>query len=305
MAGSVCACTRPTGDGAVLCVTCGTWLARYLRDVTALVYELATTRSRQSRTGGQAIGGGHSSDRPLPWDQRASEATDVLRVALVGAARVVLEQHPSRPGGPRCTTCAHPSCLAYALDAPANSLPAISRWLLHHVDWIRHRDEAEDILTEIRAAVRRCRNVIDRRPDLSYLGPCGEQIDPWTDGRGLERTDCPEELWVPTGKAKAPCRACLAEHDVELRRAWALAAAEQQLETAAVISQALSRLGQEVTASQIRGWAFRGRLVAHGTDQDDRPLYRVGEVIDLLASFARRAEELDRKREAKIQRRTG
>jgi hypothetical protein len=285
MTSAVCACTRPIGDGAVLCVHCGDQLARDLGDVTALVDELATTRSRQSRTGGQAIGGGHSSDRPLPWDQRSSEATDVLRVALVGAARVVLEHQD--------------------IAAPRNGLPAISRWLLHHVEWLRHRDEAEDILTEVRAAVRRCRAVIDRRPDLSYLGPCGEQIDPWTDGRGVERTDCPEELWVAAGKAKAPCRACLAEHDVELRRAWALAAAEQQLETAAVISQALSRLGQEVTASQIRGWAFRGRLIAHGTDQDDRPLYRVGDVIDLLASFARRAEELDRKREAKTQRRTG
>jgi hypothetical protein len=60
-----------------------------------------------------------------------------------------------------------------------------------------------------------------------------------------------------------------------------------------------------VTASQIRGWAFRGRLIAHGTDQDDRPLYRVGDVIDLLASFVRRAEELERKRERKGQRRTG
>lgn len=292
-----CACSRPLADNAYLCSHCARHLARLIGDVTALVSELETTRSRQSRTGSAGVGvTSRASERPLPWDERAARATARLRLALVNAARVVLEQHPGRPGGPRCPDCEHPSCLAYQLQAPVNTLPAVAGWLLHHIEWLRHQPEAPDIRTNIEGAIGRVRRVIDRRPDVSYLGPCGEQVDPWTDPRGKTRTDCPAELYANAGDQHVDCRGCTAQHNVELRKAWLLAAAEQQLETASVISQAVSRLGQTVTASMIRGWAFRGRLAAHTADVDGSPLYRVGDVLDLLASEAARAEQLEQRR---------
>ena len=79
------------------------------------------------------------------------------------------------------------------------------------------------------------------------------------------------------------CPACSTEHDAATRREWLLEAARDQLLHAGWMAAALSALlGEQVTDAQVRGYAHRGRIVAHGTDERGRPVYRVGDVLDMV-----------------------
>ena len=49
-------------------------------------------------------------------------------------------------------------------------------------------------------------------------------------------------------------------------------------------------------ARSIRSWAKRGQLAQHGEDREGRPLYNLGEVLDLAAADAARREENRAKR---------
>jgi hypothetical protein len=86
-------CTRPTGDQAYLCLGCTHQLVKVLAEAPALAVELETTRRRQSRTGGQGSGVvTRSTVRPLPWDENASQAADLLQSTLVAWAKLVHEE---------------------------------------------------------------------------------------------------------------------------------------------------------------------------------------------------------------------
>jgi hypothetical protein len=99
------------------------------------------------------------------------------------------------------------------------------------------------------------------------------------------------------------CRDCRTVYDVAERREWLLHSAEDVLATAPVISRALTRMGSEVMPDRIRQWASVSgggrRLVRRGRDRSGVPLYRLGDVMDLLAAEARRQAELGAAREAK------
>jgi hypothetical protein len=254
------ACTRPVADNARLCQRCTERFARDLGDIGALAQELQTTRLRQSRIGGQATGVlSRSSERPLPWDQRASEAADVLRSTVVAWVRVVLEER-----GARC---------------PVDSLAAMGTFLLSHREWLRHHEAADECADEIGHATKNARHVIDRAPGRSYAGPCRETIQA-TDEQG--EACCLAELHVRDGAKMVTCPLCSAEHDVADRKAWLLAVAENQLVTASELHRLLQFVGQAVPHSTIRSWVHRSRLAAHGQTPDGHPLYRVGDAFDLL-----------------------
>ncbi len=260
---AICTCGRPVQD-ATICAGCSGRLERALGDVPALAQELLITRTRQNKTGGQGIGiVVRSHERPLPWDQRASEATDVLRSTLVGWVRVVLEEASSRPPMPR------------------DHLADLARFLLGQVHWLRQHPAAGEAVDELVHAVDNAQYVIDRAPDRVYAGPCREEwADQETEDRGAYC--CTASLYARSAHGTVVCPNCHAEHDVDARRDWLLALAEDQLATATELSNALSRLGRPVVPSTIRSWTTRGRLTAHSTTDRGHPLYRVGDVTALL-----------------------
>src|SRR3954469_11779790 len=90
----VATCDRPRPGNAHICGACAGQLERDLGDIPGLVDQLDVTLSRQASGG---AGGG--SERPLPFDPRASEALDGLRTTLVGWTRVLLEAYEE--DGPR------------------------------------------------------------------------------------------------------------------------------------------------------------------------------------------------------------
>lgn len=264
----VCGCGKPLRDNALLCHKCTGRLRRDLGDIGGLAEEVETTRLRQSRTGGQAIGGGHSSDRPLPYDDRPVLRARRLREVCREWAGFVVE-HRGTPW-------------------PRDLLGDYGVFLLGQVDWLRHRDEAPAMFDALTGAIGRVRGSIDRRADRVYAGPCGA-MDYAEDGSLILCSQpCPGDVYGRPWAKTATCATCGAEHDTADRRLWLLAAVEDQLAHVALLSKALSNLGRPVADPTIRSWVSRGRLVAHGEDPHGRALYRVGDVLDLIALDAER-----------------
>ncbi len=260
---AVCSCGRPVQD-ATICQDCSDRLEQALEDTPALVHDLEITRSRQSRIGSQSIGiVVRGAERPLPWDQHASEATDLLRDTLNSWVRVVLDGGAARPR---------------MLAGQASRITVMARFLLAHHERLRQHPDAADAVDEIGHAVDNARRVTDRAPDRMYAGPCREEYGP--DGDTGERC-CTAHLYATNPRA-VQCPNCKAIHDVPPRQAWLLAVAQDQLETATNLSQALSRLGESVTPERVRKWAQRGRVLPHGHNERGHPLYRVGDVLELL-----------------------
>lgn len=314
-------CDDPT-DGTV-CRRETTALAEHLRQVVALAGEVETSVARLARYGerGGRVGtvpedepdvddGARRRlpvmvhgwvarlDKPkpgallvtqLPFHQGKGDRAAAASNAIVTWARHVCEERGigvPRPGpviGPLCRAgwgCTHPTC---ALIRARTVDPGVARaavFLLTQLEWIRHRPEAADAVEELSAAAVVLRLCVDAPPVLQYAGPCWND-DP-IDGQ------CETELYAVEGRATVRCPGCDAVHDMGLRRAWLLEQSPDVLLNAATMAAALSSLDQPVTASMIRNYADRGRIVAHGRDRDDRPTYRVGDVLDVLALTARR-----------------
>jgi hypothetical protein len=258
---------------STICGACLADLERALGSAGALAAELQVTFARQARLGSGA--GRRSAERPLPYDGRASRLALRLRTELVGWARVLAEHAPEPLPGPVCVACRHRSCRAIRKTRmPADTIGATAAWLLLHLDEIRQHEAAAEMVANITALTRSAERLIDRPADRVYSGPCDV---------------CGDDLFGRLDAAEVACRGCGARYDVAARRQWLLAEAEDVLAGAALISRALTRLGSEVRVERVRQWASRGQLAAHGVDANGRPLYRVGDVIDLLERMTLKA----------------
>lgn len=242
-------CDRPARDANV-CNTCAAKLEIALSDVPALTDELETTLTRQARIGDPSGGNRRGGETLVPFHPRASEVGWTLWQTLVAWVR---ELHTEPEGYPH--------------DSPS----IMSRWLLTRAERIRQHQAGGEAVDELTTAVDQVWRVIDRPAQRWYAGACS----------------CGEHLYATPGARSFTCRGCGADYDVAQRQEWLRAAAEDQLAHAALISQALTTLALPVTPQRIRKWAERGQLVAHSVDTHGRALYRVGEVIELLARSAR------------------
>jgi hypothetical protein len=267
---------------------CTEKLERRLASIPGLADDLELAQARQGASG--ARNGSASTETPLPFDGRATEAAMQLRVELVALVRE-LEADPGRH--------------------PANTLQAMGRWLLTRVEVIRQRPDADAILDSATATVRHVEWVVDRRADRWYAGPCralcAAAKAPRTVGslrivKGDvtgERT-CIADLYASPGARPVTCDMCGLAHSASARTAWLLSYSYDLLETATTISRAVEAFdGRPVTPERIRKWAERGRIVAKG----ERPVggrvlptYRVGDVIDLLNAEAAEAERRSMRR---------
>lgn len=252
-------CGKPTRDDAYACEDCLTSLAKALGEVPWTIEQLEITQTRQR--GLPTEGGPRGTETPLPWHEAASAARKALHGTLSTWVRVCIEEHV-RNSSPHAL---------WPKDDPVS----MSRWLLWRVDGLAFHEAVGEVLAEIEDAVAQCSRIVDRRPDRWYAGQCTTDLD---DG-----ATCYADLYAKARTGVVVCQACKAAHDVEKRREILLAAAEDQLADAATISRAVSWLGAEpLTASRVRKWAERGRILAKGHD-GTRPLYRIGDAIDLLA----------------------
>ena len=240
-------CDRPRRGSEQICGACQAEIATALAAVPALAAELDITLARL----GSRIAAGRSTTIPLPYHPGASEAADVLRSALVGWVREI-----RREGEP------------WPADTPAS----MAAWLSARHSALTGHAAAKEAHGEITAAVRAAQRAIDRPPGRVYAGPC---------------TQCSTPLYATAGAPTVTCRSCGTGHSVEERREWMLDALQDHLAPAHQVAHILAQLVAPVRPDRVRQWAARGRIVPHGRDAAGRPLYRVGDALELLLATTR------------------
>lgn len=246
-----------------VCRPCTAGLWRDLADVPSLEMHLDLTLTRQVRLGDR--GGSRSTETAVPYDQRAREAIGQLRGALVDWCRL-LHLDEQRPG-PACRNCAHPSCAWIARTWwPSDTLAGMSRWLSRQRLAVMRHPALAEAVDELSGAVRHARRAIDRPPSVWYAGPC----------------ICGGDLYARHGAPVITCRACGANVTTASQERWLMAQAADHLGTATEIARALHAFRSDLTPAMIRSYAHRGRLADRGHNQTGHPLYRVGDVLDLI-----------------------
>jgi hypothetical protein len=182
---------------------------------------------------------------------------------------------------------------------------AAARFLLAHdnLEWLRHRQEADEVLTTIDACARVVAGIARGPAPQKYLGPCGALCEPWSDEHGAVHTECPGDIYGRSEGNTGRCRTCGAEVDQADRRAWLDGEVRAHAFRAAEIANAYG-----INVKTIRSWATErqarydhsgtcvqtarpAKLQPHARDRDGRPLFLVGDVLDLAAGDAARREE--------------
>ncbi|MCO1575010.1 hypothetical protein M8C13_04455 [Crossiella sp. SN42] len=287
-------CDRPTNSG--LCHDHRAQLAAQLRAVATgppdakhrpspgLAAELRTTAARLDRIGSGSVGViSRDAERPLPWGEHAAQALAALHHVITGWMLLIHDDHQN--SGP----------LQRADQVADRTTEGAARWLLDHSRWTVGRPDAARLVADVNHVVRRAERTIDRAPDRFYAGPCATP-DPDTG------QDCTADLYSRHVTGSITCRACGAEHDAGDRRAWLRAHARDHLDTAPAIARALSVLCLDLlddtglSVHRIRQWATRGHLTRRGQlpavgDRQPQPLYRVGDVEQLLVAAANRTRK--------------
>jgi hypothetical protein len=275
-------------DVAYCCAICASQAAENLRlvvEVTPAARDVATGQSRRSSGGGSGKPGSR-----LPLDLAAMAKLDAVQNVLTTWIRHVAEERGLRT--PRPGT--------YDIYAMADDpIEFAALWLAEHLEWIRHRPEADEFLGDVDAAARVMRSVARGPAEMKYLGPCGALVienyerteaEGWTDESGTMR-QCDGDVYGRAGADKGACRTCGAQVDQGERRIWLDDVRRVWLFSAREIVDAY-----EINVKTIRSWHDRGQLAAHGYDPAGVPLHKIGEVLDLAATDAARREEARAKR---------
>lgn len=196
----------------------------------------------------------------LPYGYRASEA----RWELLSTMTATGDDIAARRG----------------LFRPLNTLDALANWLGHQVQWLRQQPDGADTIAVLTDLLRAARRVIDRPADRKYAGPCTATT---VDEDGLAQ-DCTGELYTHPDRETVTCPDCGTNYPLDARRAWLRDQAEDKLLPATELARAIDGLGVQAKAATLRKWASRKRILNRGTDT--HPLYRVGDVIDLVTDCA-------------------
>lgn len=256
-----CCLIRPTRDEAYVCESCLDTLGAALGDCAWLGEELETSVTRQRGVdysrGASGKGGRKARDRPLPASQGPAGARDHLRAVLVSWVRFceagAVRSSDHRPG------------------LPADTLEAMSRWLLWRVDGLGLHELGAHAVDEIGQAVDRARRAIDSPPERQYLGVC---------------PSCGGGLWTSRGSAWARCANCGQQVDAATIRDQLLTDLEDRLVTAAEAARLITGLGiateRDALRRRINTWHRRGRIEAVPAISDD-PVFRFGTVRQMLA----------------------
>lgn len=296
-----CSCGRDHDGTGFICNPCSKALEIALGNVAAYWADLDTVKGRQTRY--RAPSGARPNETPpvidarfaaLEWVTIIDEASqwvtfepripagtalvDAVRNTVATWTRLVMDGRPVIHG-PMHAACLHTSCSTIRRSRlPADNVSACCVYLLGHVDWIRGKDWAPQILDELDHLELQLQRIVDRPADRWYAGPC--------DG-------CERDLYAKVGAKMVDCDDCDRVYDIAVRRAALLVEAEDRLVNATELARAVSWLGTEpLNPMKVRVWAHRGRIVAKGHEERSGkilPLYRVGDALDLMATDTKKA----------------
>lgn len=275
----ICQCGQPAPD-AFLCRRCASVLERILAELPATLDDLQTTITRQSRT---SKGGGgkptKASEAPLPFDVHASEVLDRTRNGMSTWIRHVCEVR----GVPL-------PAIGDPLRPASNG--AMATWLVTHIQSILADEWAPQLLADLKQLQYELRAAVDNR-EYRYAGPCtavlqmGEVYEVSPDVvaiRPTTRETCGAPLRVRTGGKTITCRTCGAEYDLAERMVTVLAKIRGEMATGQDAAYLLSdALQTRITWASIRKMEHAGHVAFVTTDDEDRKLYLIGDILDVLA----------------------
>jgi hypothetical protein len=158
----VTSCDHPVTD-AWVCARCAHQLERALGDIPAVIHQLNLTLAKQTRYADRNERGG--SEQPLPMDPLASAATSELRHHLCNWVSIVAETR----GLPL------PAAAIYHPGGEPG-MDTLARWMLAHVEWLRHHEHGHVAVEELTGDMRTARRVIDVPANRTTfpVGPCPE-----------------------------------------------------------------------------------------------------------------------------------
>lgn len=323
-------CTTGCGRPATgMCSHCWSSLDTALRTLYAdgrpgwLLAELDVALTRQHRFGPvQSSGPSRLSEQPLVVNLAASDSLAQLRRHLARWTVKLHDEHAVR--WHECSVCrAHWYDGAQRHDVmPPRLCPGewqervdpltvgldivdLAGWMLRHPSWIRADQRANQLHRSITFLVAAAIRLIDRPPDLTYIGICSapsrdEHGNLVVDESGV-LVECPIPLYAKTGELVTRCWGCGADHVVQDRLRVLARAVENELAPVSALVGLVGELGTVLTSSSIRGMKARGRL--HPMVRDDQgylrlrtaadegpDLFRVGDVLDLLPKLRPRRE---------------
>jgi hypothetical protein len=160
----VATCDRPVADAHV-CSRCAHDLERALGDIPAIIHQLNLTLAKQTRYADRNERGGN--EQPLPMDPLASAATSDLRHHLCNWVGIVAETR----GLPL------PAAAIYHPGGEPG-MDTLARWMLAHVEWLRHHEHGHIAVEELTGDMRTARRVIDVPANRTTfpVGPCPEMF---------------------------------------------------------------------------------------------------------------------------------
>jgi hypothetical protein len=228
----------------------------------SLLDELDTTICGDDKVGGTSIGiVSRSDEHSVRFNERASDVKRTLVNALVGWARVFAEEN------------------AHLVFAPATVEDA-ARWMASFPGLLESHPAAVEMHRDIREVVFTARHAVDRRAQRVFLGECGGEF---------EGVRCTAPLFALEGRHEARCHVCTSEWSMESRREMLLDRLEDTLAHSGRLAALVRANGRQIASSTIRSYATRGKIVARGKDDRGRPVYRVGDVLDVLLKRSREA----------------
>jgi hypothetical protein len=163
-----------------------------------------------------------------------------------------------------------------------------ARFLSAQIEYSRHQPWVDEFYAAVAQAAGEMRFVVNGPDEQKYLGPCGAALvgfDFETDRSTIDT--CEGDVYAYRGAKVGRCKTCGAEVATGEREAWLDGEVRTWSFRASEIAGA-----HRINVNTIRSWHARGQLAAHGHDSEGRPLFNVGEVLDLAAAdAARRATE--------------
>jgi hypothetical protein len=196
-------CDHPVPD-AYICSHHTRQLEQALGDIPATIHQLNLTLAKQTRYADRTERG--SSEQPLPMDPAASAASSELRHHLCNWVTIIAETR----GIPL------PAAAVYH-----PGMDTLARWMLAHVEWLRHHEHGHVAVEELTADMRTARRVIDVPANRTTfpVGPCPEvqPISVTHAGNGTVaqqvEQNCPGEVraYIPntdTQPARLECNTC-------------------------------------------------------------------------------------------------
>lgn len=272
-----CRCGKPARDDAWLCDGCEQRFTATLADLGALDEELSVTMTKQRAAA--TSGGAKSSDKGLPWHDKAAEARRALHGLLVSWVRLCEEEDVRGP----------------EIDFPADTIPSLASWLATRVHGLALRDVGPEAMDEITDAAAECHRVIFwKRRSRTYLGTCGH-VDTDPDEYGIANLEpCPGEVYAEEGEQVGECDLCGQGVTVVIRKAEIDRRLDDRLCTPAEIATYAVHLGLDVPREKVRQrvnyWHRHKRIEQKGSNDDGAPLFKYGDVRGMLyQEFARHA----------------